>query len=64
MILQSTILRSIVLWAVYGFYGGFREPIGTVLEDSLRQSLHPLDVYSTVLEAVAQRIERRWDTDS
>lgn len=38
-----------------------RPPDGTTVEDISLESLHPLDVYSTVLDAVEHRIETQWE---
>lgn len=41
-----------------------RPPGGTETVDLELPSVHPLDVFSTVLAAVEERIERTWDADS
>ena len=41
-----------------------RPPDGSDVEDLSLPSLHPLAVYSTVLEAVAGRIDSRWSDDA
>lgn len=40
-----------------------RPPDGAVVEDLSLESLHPLDVYSTILEAIERRIQTHWETD-
>ena len=37
-----------------------RPPDGSDIDDLSLPSLHPLDVYSTVLDAIEQRIESHW----